>query len=218
MTGEHPQEQSQPPQPPTRDRIVFAAMHLFSEKGYGTTSIADILREAGALSGSLYHFFPTKQELLIAVLQLYRDGIHPMLLQPAWEGVDDPVDRIFALLARYRRALVDTDCFYGCPIGSLALELHEPDPPVRELLSVNFDGWVTAIEQCLVEAGDRLPPELDRRELAQFVLTTMEGGVMQSRTHRTTQAFDASVRMLRDYFDRLEASAAATARSPESAT
>lgn len=218
MTEQQPQEQSQSPQssqPPTRDRIIFAAMRLFWEKGYGTTSIADILREAGALSGSLYHFFPTKQDLLIAVLQLYREGIHPMLLQPAWEGVDDPVERIFALLAQYRRALVDTDCFYGCPIGSLALELHEPDPPVRALLSANFDGWVTAIEQCLVDAGDRLPPDLDRHELAQFVLTTMEGGVMQSRTHRTTQAFDASVRMLRDYFDRLEASAGATARSPE---
>ena len=234
MTEQHPAAQparqsdhspdrqpAQPSAPPTRDRIVFAAMRLFWEKGYGTTSIADILREAGALSGSLYHFFPTKQDLLIAVLQLYREGIYPMLLQPAWQGVDDPIERIFALLAHYRRALVDTDCFYGCPIGSLALELHEPDPPVRELLSVNFDGWVRAIEQCLLEAGDRLPPDLDRRELAQFVLTAMEGGVMQSRTHRTTQAFDASVRMLRDYFDRLQAAgptpASSTTRSPERA-
>ena len=190
-------------------------MRLFWEKGYGTTSIADILREAGALSGSLYHFFPTKQDLLMAVLELYKDGIHPMLLQPAWEGVDDPIERVFALLAQYRRALVDTECFYGCPIGSLALELHEPDPPVRALLAANFDGWVAAIEQCLIGAGDRLPADLDRRELAQFVLTTMEGGVMQSRTHRTTQAFDASVHMLRDYFDRLEASAKPTARPLE---
>ena len=215
--AQQPDHQSAPSAapPPTRDRIVFAAMRLFWEKGYGTTSIADILREAGALSGSLYHFFPTKQDLLIAVLQLYREGIHPMLLQPAWEGVDDPIEKIFALLARYRRALVDTDCFYGCPIGSLALELHEPDPPVRELLALNFEGWVAAIEQCLLDAGDRLPPHLDRRELAQFVLTTMEGGVMQSRTHRTTQAFDASVRMLRDYFDRLEM---APGNSPHAST
>jgi hypothetical protein len=40
-----------------------------------------------------------------------------------------------------------------------------------------------------------------------FVLTVMEGGVMQSRTHRTLEAFDASVAMLRDYFARLEKSA-----------
>jgi len=56
------------PQPATRDRLVLTAMKLFWEKGYGSTSVADVLREAGANSGSLYHFFPGKQELLVAVL------------------------------------------------------------------------------------------------------------------------------------------------------
>lgn len=83
---------------------------------------------------------------------------------------------------------MDTECFYGCPIGSLALELHEPDPVVRE----------------------RLAADLDRRALSQFILTTMEGGVMQARTHRSLDAYDASVRMLRDYLDRLQAAASAS--------
>ncbi len=191
----------------TRTRLLVTAMRLFSEKGYDATSVADILRAAGANSGSLYHFFPTKQDLLIEVLKMYRDGIFPMLLQPAWEGVDDPIEKVFALLAQYRRALAATDCFYGCPIGNLALEIHEPDPPVRELIAVNFDGWVTAIAQCYADAGARLPPDVDRHALAVFTLTTMEGGVMQSRTHRNLKAFDSSVAMLRDYVSRLEKTA-----------
>ena len=193
------------PQPSTADRLAFAAMKLFMEKGYGSTSVADILREAKANAGSLYHAYPTKQDVLLAVLKLYRDGIGPMLLAPAWEGVADPIEKIFALLARYRAALEMTECGYGCPIGSLALELHEPDPPVRELLAVNFEGWVTAIQGCLDAAGDRLPPGTDTRALGQFILTGMEGGVMQSRTHRTLEAFDASVAGLRDYMNRLMA-------------
>jgi TetR/AcrR family transcriptional repressor of nem operon len=195
---------TQSPAPTTAERLVFAAMRLFAEKGYGSTSVADILKEAGANSGSLYHAFPTKQDLLVAVLTLYRDGIGPMLLAPAWEGVDDPIERIFALLARYRAALEASECVYGCPIGSLALELHEPDPPVREMLSVNFAGWVAAIQGCLDAAADRLPSGTDTHALAQFVLTVMEGGVMQSRTHRTLAAFDAGVALLRDYLNRLQ--------------
>lgn len=191
----------------TRTRLLVTAMTLFSEKGYDATSVADILRAANANSGSLYHFFPTKQDLLLAVLRLYRDGIVPMLLSPAWEGVSDPIEKVFALLARYRQMLAASDCFYGCPIGNLALEIHEPDPPVRELLAVNFDGWVGAVEQCFADAGARLPPDLDRRALAVFTLTTMEGGVMQSRTHRNLKAFDQSVAMLRDYVTRLEKTA-----------
>jgi len=149
--------------PSTADRLIFAAMKLFLEKGYGSTSVQDILREAKANAGSLYHAFPTKQDVLLAVLDMYRQGIGPMLLAPAWDGVDDPIERIFALLGAYRRALEMTDCTYGCPIGSLALELHEPDPPVRELLAVNFDGWVDAVKGCLDAAADRLPPGTDTR-------------------------------------------------------
>src|SRR5215218_5476591 len=133
----------------TRRRIVEAAMELFWLKGYASTSIADILSRGQVNSGSLYYFFPGKQDVLLAVLEAYRDGIGQMLLGPAWEGVDDPVERVFALLAFYRRAIVDTDCTYGCPIGSIALELHEADPAVRELLAANFTGWVDAVEECL---------------------------------------------------------------------
>src|SRR5215470_1772288 len=193
------------PEPPdTRTRLVLTAMQLFAEKGYASTSVADVLQKAQVNSGSLYHFFPGKQDLLLAVLDLYQGGIREMLLEPAWQGVDDPIDKVFALLAQYRKSLVDTDCFYGCPIGSLALELHEPDLPVRERLAANFQAWVDAIAGCLEEAGNRLPADLDRRELAHFVLTTMEGGVMQARTFRKVKYFDQAVRQLRRYFDCLD--------------
>ena len=196
------------PTPSTRDRLIQTAMKLFWEKGYGSTSVADLLQAANVNSGSLYHFFPGKQDVLLAVLDAYRDGIGPMLLAPAWQGVDDPIERVFALLARYRLGIVQTECGYACPIGSLALEIHEPDPPVRKALAANFKAWTDAIEACLIAAGPRLPRSLDRRELARFVLTTMEGGVMQARTHRDVAYFDSSVRQLRLYFDHLERAAA----------
>jgi TetR/AcrR family transcriptional regulator, transcriptional repressor for nem operon len=189
--------------PDTRSRLVRTAMQLFWEKGYASTSIADVLQHAQVNSGSLYHFFPGKQDLLLAVLDQYHAGIYPMLLDPAWQGVTDPIEKVFALLARYRKALVDSDCFYACPIGSLALELHEPDVAVRERLAKNFEAWVEAIRACLVAAGPRLPARLDRRELAHFVLTTMEGGVMQARTFRDIESFDGAVRQLRRYFNHL---------------
>lgn len=195
----------------TRQRIVLTAMQLFWEKGYGSTSIADVLQGAGVNSGSLYHFFPGKQDLLLAVLDLYETGMNEMLLKPAWAQVDDPIERIFALLARYRQSIVSTDCVYGCPIGSIALEIHEPDPPVRAALARNFDGWTKAVLGCLLDAGDRLPRSLDRQALAEFVLTTMEGGVMQARTHRDVGFFDRTVQQLRDYFELLGRTAATDA-------
>jgi AcrR family transcriptional regulator len=190
-----------------RQKIIQAAMELFWLKGYNSTSVADLLSRTQLNSGSLYHVFPSKQDVLIGVLEAYRDGIEEMLLAPAWAGVDDPVEKIFALLQLYRTMIVETECTYGCPIGSLALELHEPDPQVRELLAQNFENWTKAIEKCLADAGKRLPPKTDKRALAQFVLTAMEGGVMQARTHRDVAYFDRAVAQLRAHFQMLEAAA-----------
>jgi AcrR family transcriptional regulator len=199
----------------TRWRILEAAMHLFWEKGYGSTSIADILSRAGVNSGSLYHFFPGKQDLLVAVLDTYVGGIRQMLLEPNWRGVDDPIEKIWKLMDGYRRALIETDCTYGCPIGSLALELHEPDPAVRERLAQNFTNWVTAIEECLDAAGERVPPDVDKRALAEFVLTTMEGGVMLARSYRDIAYFDRAIGELKGYFNRLLRPAVPARRRPQ---
>lgn len=197
--------------PSTRDRLVHAARELFWRKGYNSTSVAEILEAADANSGSLYHYFPTKQALLVAVLDWYADNLEPEIVDPAAERTSDPIERVFAILDGYRRALLATDLTFGCPIGNVALEIQEPDPEVREGLALNFDRWCAAVEACFEEAGDRLPEDLDRRALSRFVLTTMEGGVMQARTHRRIEPFDASVRMLRDYVSRLEDEARAGA-------
>jgi TetR/AcrR family transcriptional regulator, transcriptional repressor for nem operon len=195
--------------PDTRTKIIMTAMELFWDKGYGSTSVADILSRSQIHSGSLYHFFPGKQDVLVGVLEFYRDNIDEWLLTPAWRGTEDPIARIFALLNGYRTQLLTTDFSFGCPIGNLALELHEPDPKVRELLAANFEKWTTAIEGCLDAASTRLPRELDRRALAEYILTVMEGAVMQARSYRDIGYFDRNVAMLRQHIEMLASHARA---------
>jgi TetR/AcrR family transcriptional regulator, transcriptional repressor for nem operon len=187
----------------TRERLVEAARLLFWKHGYSSTGIAQILKEADAGSGSLYYFFPTKEDLLLAVLEWYRENLWSQVVQPVFNRVTDPIERIFGILDAYRRGLLMTSFQHGCPIGNLALELSDSHPAVRELLAVNFTGWRKAIEQCLAECADRLPETLDREQLALFVLTTMEGSVMLVRSYKDIAPYDAAVTQLRDYFDRL---------------
>jgi AcrR family transcriptional regulator len=187
----------------TRERLVEAARILFWKQGYASTGIAQILKDADAGSGSLYYFFPTKEDLLVAVLEWYRENLWAQVVQPVFDRVTDPIERIFGILDGYRRGLLMTSYQHGCPIGNLALELSDSHPVVRELLAVNFTGWRKAIEQCLTESADRLPESLDREQLALFVLTTMEGAVMLARSYQDIAPYDAAVTQLRDYFERL---------------
>jgi len=191
------------PIPSTRERLIDAAIALFWEKGYANTSMTDLLTAAKANSGSFYHFFSSKEELLLAMLDRYTAMLHTQLLAVAWQGIDDPIERIFALLARYREFIIQTDCTYGCPIGRLALEISPSQEEVHRKLAQNFDGWANAVRDCLVQAADRLPADIDQSRLGQFVLAVMEGGVMLSRSHRDVKPFDLAVAELRAYFDRL---------------
>lgn len=178
-------------------------MELFVYQGYGATGLAQIARKAGVLPGSLYYFFPTKEDLLLATLEYRKATLYAGVLQPIWERFDDPVERVFGLLAGYRAMLELTEFKHGCPIGNLVLELAETHPRTRGLLAANFDGWLEAVEACFNAASERLPEDVEPRRLAVFVLTTMEGAVMLARTYRNFEAYDAAVVLLRDYVERL---------------
>ncbi len=187
----------------TRDRLIEAAMELFVFQGYERTGLAQVARRAGANPGSLYYFFPTKEDLLAATLERRKELLHPEVLAPIWERISDPIERVFGLLAGYRQMLSVTEFDHGCPIGNLALELSSTHPNIRRLLAENFDNWRSAVQACFEEARERLPERVDPRALAVFVLTTMEGAVMLARTYRGFEAYDAAVVTLRDYVERL---------------
>ncbi|MGI9101671.1 MAG: TetR/AcrR family transcriptional regulator [Terriglobales bacterium] len=193
----------------TRERLLQAAMELFTTKGYEATSVSEILSRAGVNSGSLYHFFNGKEDLLLEGLDFFKTMLYPIVMAPAFEREADPIEKIFAVLADYRQRLVITDTEYECPIGKLALEVGRYSPAVREKIAGNFAAWRDHIRQCLDEAAYRLPPSIDHEALATFVLTVMEGAVMQARTHRDLSYYDASVSHLRTYFQYLLVESAA---------
>jgi AcrR family transcriptional regulator len=192
-----------PSPPDTRTRLMSAAMELFVLQGYAATGLAQIARQAGVLPGSLYYFFPTKEDLLIATLELRKALLGPEVLDPIWAKCADPIERVFGLLRGYRSMLELTEFRHGCPIGNLVIEVGETHPRSRALLVQNFDNWLDAVEACFTEAGPRLPRASDARSLAVFVLTTMEGAVMLARAYRNFEAYDAACVHLRDYVERL---------------
>jgi TetR/AcrR family transcriptional regulator, transcriptional repressor for nem operon len=188
---------------PTRERLIHSALFLFWERGFAGTSMADLLAHAGVNSGSFYHFFESKEALLKAVLEEYRNGLGPQIVEPAFRETPEPIERIFAILAGYRERILQTHCQYGCPIGRLALEIDPENRPAHQLIAENFRGWIGAVRGCLEESRGRLQKGADLDELATFVLVVMEGGVMLSRSYGAVEPFDKAVAQLRKHFDLL---------------
>ena len=126
-----------------RRRIVDAADRLFYRQGYNRTSFSDIAQAAGLSRGNFYYYFKSKDEILEAVIERRREQYAEMLAE--WsERVPAPRER----LRHFVRMLLDGRSEllrYGCPIGSLTLELAKTQcrqrDHARELFEV-FRGWL----------------------------------------------------------------------------
>jgi TetR/AcrR family transcriptional regulator, transcriptional repressor for nem operon len=188
------------PQASTRDRLINAARYLFWARGFAGTSMAELLAHAEVNSGSFYHFFDSKEALLREVLEGYLQLLRPMVVDPAFAKVGEPLERIFAILAGYRERILATGCQYGCPLGRLALEIDPENAPAHDLIARNFQGWIEAVRECILEMKLALPPETDTDALATYVLVVMEGGVMLSRSYHSVDPFDRAVAQLREHF------------------
>jgi AcrR family transcriptional regulator len=187
----------------TRDRILSAASLLFQDHGYHATGVASILDAAEVNSGSLYHFFDTKEALLEGVVEHHLQRLGPTIFDPAEAAHHDPVERVFIVLEHYRRTLLGSNFRRGCPVGRLALEIGDGEPRVRALVERYFSVWTGRVESWLESAGARLPPSTDRVALAGLVLATTQGGIMLARSAATIEPYDTAIGQLRRSLERI---------------
>lgn len=152
-----------------RRRIVATANELFYRKGYNRTSFSDIAVAAGLSRGNFYYYFKTKDEILSAVIQYRLDGIRTMLED--WERqYPNPRER----LKRFVRMLShgeDNILRYGCPMGSLTMELSKTQLSLHSEAAQMFELFRQWLEVQIAELG----PRADAGALALHLLALVQG-------------------------------------------
>ena len=172
----------------SRAALIASAATLFRRQGYAATGLNQILEEASAKPGSLYHHFPQgKQQLAAAVVDTEAAGIEQLLRRFLGTGrpVADIIDRWVDLLA----AGLAGDQRDGCPIEPIATESVNASPPVREASARAFRGWCAAIEERLRSDGW---PDNDAKAVALAVISLIEGALILSRISGDAGALEAA--------------------------
>jgi TetR/AcrR family transcriptional regulator, transcriptional repressor for nem operon len=149
-----------------RERLVETAFRLWFRRSYADVGVSEICAEAGVQKGSFYHFFPSKTELAVAVVdEIWRRFQQEVAAKYLHDDTRPPLERLERLLLEhdYRFACAgkaETGHVWGCPVGNLAVELSTQDEALRERLHVFFTGWAAALTELLdeaVEAGELEP-------------------------------------------------------------
>lgn len=198
----------------TRERLITTAAELFRRQGYAQTGVNQIIQEANATSGSFYHFFPAKEDLLMAVVDHIAEVFEAEVFTPATGRSSEPIEELFAVLDLYRQHLENGGFTFASPMAGLSAEVSENHPQVRARLAEIFAAWTGRIEELLRGAGDRLPATVDRTAIAELVVCAVEGAVLAARVNRSLGPFNAVVAQLMNFFDLLEARTAAVTAGP----
>jgi AcrR family transcriptional regulator len=112
-----------------RQHIIEVATQLFHQQGYNQTSFRDIAQASGIPKGNFYYYFKTKDDLLESVVDQNLEDIRTKFQE--WDqAFDKPVDRLKQLVASLGERSEDM-MRYGCPIGSLNIELGKTNPVLK---------------------------------------------------------------------------------------
>lgn len=187
----------------TRQRIISAASHAFSERRVTASSNDNILTVAGASHSQLYHYFTDRDDLVAAVIA---DRVEQLLSHQ--ESLLADLDNIEGLRL-WRDAVValqeDRECRDGCLIGSLVGELSERDPRSRQAFASAFERWHEAIRRGLErmrESGE-ISAAADPDSLALAILAVLEGGLLLTQITRSTsrleQGLDSIIDLIASY-------------------
>jgi len=173
----------------TRDRIIDTSAELFRRQGFTGTGVKQIVTEADAPFGSLYHFFPGGKEELGATVVRWSGDLYRVLVESVWDERTDVVRgarHVFTVAAAHLR---DSDYADACPIATVALEVSSTSEPMRVACAEVFESWIVAATDRLVGAG---VARRRARPLAIALLSLLEGAFIFCRAARDTEALDAA--------------------------
>ena len=170
-----------------RGRLVANAHDLFRDRGFEAVSVARLCQAAGVNKGSFYHFFSSKRELLLEVIDNAWDETG---LLAEWEAAppQQPIEqlrRYFQELFAYHYA--DRETFgrvRGSLLANLALELSAHDPQIADKLAALFERETAVFHVLLSEANARGETSLpNTARAAESLVAFLHGLVILAKVH-----------------------------------
>lgn len=179
----------------TRERLVESMLGALGSRGFHGIGVAELLADAKAPKGVLYHHFPGgKAELAVAAIDLVVGRI-AAALNRLLERHADPATALSAWLTEAQRTLVDSGYVRGCPLATIALESAPDDLAIREAVARGFAAIRAILSGGLLSAG--VAP--DRAAgLAALAVSAFEGGLIQARVASDPEPLRRTFEMLRE--------------------
>ncbi len=176
------------------EAALDAAMQLFWLKGYGATSMRDLLDGMGIGRGSFYDTFGDKHALFLAALDRFEEA------RTGWIGETlegSGLDGIEEVFRRSVDGLVGSEPRRGCLLANSAVELAPHDPEVADRISRYVRRTEEAFAGALVRAqgAGEIPARSDPAVLARFLVSNLHGMRVLARAGTDRRTLEDAARV-----------------------
>jgi len=181
----------------TKTHLLEQGMVMLLRQGYRDLGIAALLEATDIPKGSFYHYFKSKEDFGLQVIDLYMEAVHA--------GLDYCLnDKTIAPLQRIRRFFqlseekYRSEGYLGCLLGGLGQELSGVSEVFRTKVEECFNEIARRMAGCLKEAvqsGD-LPKHTNSQRMAELLVNCWEGAALRTRLRRDP----SSLQEMMDFF------------------
>ena len=181
-----------------RENLLAGGVHLVHERGYGETSVRDIVKAAGAPQGSFTNHFASKEQFGLEVLDLYYGVIQSVVDQTLRNDKRSPLKRLKAYFDIHIASIESYGCKRGCMFGNTSAEANDDREALRLRVVEMLDAVTVSVEYCLkaaVKAGE-IPAGTKTKDLAGYITSSFQGAILMSKAYRSVEPVERFKRIL----------------------
>lgn len=186
----------------TRTDIIRAGLGIMARQGFNSTGIDAVLKRAKVPKGSFYHYFSSKQDFGLNVLDHFAQGIDGIFTSFLTDDSASPLTRMKNCVESLAVRFEDNNCSIGCIAANLGQEMADQSEEFRGKLAEIFRSWIGHFERCLSEARDagEIPEDLSPGYAAECFLSGFEGALLVSKVMKSPLPLRNFITM---YFERV---------------
>lgn len=187
----------------TRERILEIAEAAVLAKGFGATSIDEVIAEAGLTKSGFFYHFREKNALAREMLRRYvdtNDRLFEEIFQRGRELSDDPLQSFLISLKLLAEVMSDLPNGHpGCLIASICYQERLFDREVRDLTAQSVRSWNAHFRAILDGIATVYPPResIDLDDLAEMISCVVDGAIIMSKTLNDPKRLERQILLFR---------------------
>jgi len=184
--------------PSNKERLLSDGLQLVHRRGFGASSVRDIVQAASVPQGSFTNHFASKEAFGLEILERYHDMTSAAVMATLRNDALPPLRRLRAWFENQLSYLSKDDMRRGCLYGNLSAEASEESEAIRRRVAAIFVENQASVAYCLeaaIDAGE-LAPKTDVRELAGFIVSSLQGAILLAKVQRSPVPMERFARVL----------------------